>query len=266
MTGQNTNDPVGKRWQGNDLTSSNVGGTDYLARVTGYTIPGTGNRSLVQGGLNAQLGYVPGTTNVRLWRPFSPVVSNSSTTVSFFVEWSLIPSIKVDPLTYTNNDLFSFDLRSSGNAASLAKFSLTPGINLQSNSYTFQWIRNAGTEAAITNTLYDLGYQAVFQLRVDMTGSTFDAQISQIIPSNRVVVTNFGIITNGAVSDNLSAQDFGATEIDWNLSSGNPNKPGANYIVVNDMSVSVVPEPSTVSLLALGGVAAVLALARRRNS
>ena len=243
VTGQNTNDPVAGRWQGNDPTVGDIGGTDYLTRVIGYTPGGSavGNRTLVQGGVNAADGYVPGTTDVKLWRTFTPTASSMSDTVTFFIEWSLIGSLDV---SYPDLDIFAFDLRDAANSASLVKFDLTPGIATIPNAYTMQWVSSAGT----TN-LVDLGYQGLYQLQVDLTGSTFDAQLTQINASTRQVLTNLTLITGGAVSDSYTALDFGTVGIDWELTSGDPNAPGSNYIVVNEVysttTGQVIPEPAT---------------------
>ena len=260
ITGQNTNDPVAERWQGNDPTVGDIGGTDYLARVIGYTPGGSsvGNRSLVQGGLNAADGYVPGTTDVKLWRTFTPAASSMSDTVTFFTEWSLIGSLDA---SYPDLDTFAFDLRTDGNTGSLVKFDLTPGIATIPNAYTMQWVSSAGT----TN-LVDIGYQSLYQLQVDLTGSTFDAQIWQINATTREVIANLELVTGGALSDSYTALDFGTVGIDWELTSGDPNAPGSNYIVVNDVSVTTVPEPSTVALLASSGFAVAVAAFRRRRS
>lgn len=262
VTGQNVNDPIAYRWQGNDPTVGDVGGTDYIALVGGYTIPGIGNRSLVQGGLNAYDGYVPGTTDVKLWRAFAPAADGVTTflnSITYNVEWSLISSANVD-LDYPNNDLFAFDLRTADNSTSLIKFDLTPGINLIPNAYTLQWIRNADGGGSVTNTLSDLGYQGLFQLQVDITGSTFNAQITQINATTRAVITNFSVVTGGLLSGAYTAQDFGVVGIDWELASTNSNDPGSNFIVANNLSVTSeltsIPESGTwaVGALLLGGV------------
>lgn len=272
VTGQNASDPLAYRWQGNDPTVGDVGGTDYIAYAFNYTVPGAGNLSMLQGGLNAFDGYVPGTTDVQLWRAFAPAadgINSFLNSVTYFTEWSLFPSANIDP-SYPNNDLFAFDLRTSDNSASLIKFALTPGINLQPDSYTLQWIRNAGTVGAVTNTLYDLGYQSLFQLQIDITGSTFNAQVNWIDSTNRSVITNFGVVTNGSLSGLYTAQDFGTVALDWELASTNSNDPGSNYIVVNNFivtsEVSVIPESGTwaAGALLLGGVAAGIYRRRRR--
>jgi len=250
LQGQNASESV--QWQGNDPEVGVVGGTDYLTVVIGYTPSGTGNRSLVQGGLNAFDGYIPATNSVRLWRPFTPLEGGTAT---FFTEWSLIGSLDLE---YPDADTFAFDLRTADNAQSLVRFELTPGVAVIPNAYTLQWVRDGNFEANVI----DLGYQAVYQMQVDITGSAFDLIINQINASTRAVLTNWTLITGGSLSTGTTVDDFGTVGIDWDLASGNPEEPGSNYIVVNE--VSVVPEPSTYVLLVLAGVGAAY-FARRRS-
>lgn len=260
VTGQNTNDAVAAQWQGNDPENEIspgvfVGGTDYLQYVVGYTPFGsaTGNSSLLQGGLNASVGYIPGTTDVKLWRSFTPTASSATDTVSFLAEWSIIGSLDG---SYPNLDTFSFDLRNSANTVSLLTLDLTPGINIQPNSYTMQSVASGPG----TNTLIDLGYQALFQVQVDITDSTYDLQLAQINTSTRAVITNYNLVTGASLATGTSALDFGTVGLNWELSSTNSNDPGSNYIVVNSFAVTtasqVIPEPGTwaagVVLLALG--------------
>ena len=258
FVGQNTSEPAADRWQGNDPYDpiGGTGETDSLAYALGYTPGGSavGNSSIIQGGAYLFASILPGTANIDMWRSFTPLGSSS---VSFSVEWSLIGSL--DP-GFANLDTFGFGLRDSSNTQSLLELSLTPSINIQPNSYTLQSIVDSGT-GLVTNTIADLGYQAVFQMVVDVTGSTYDLSINQIDPSTRTNINTYNLVDGAAISDGLSATDLGTIGIDWDLTSGNPADPGSNYIIVND--VSVVPEPSTYALVGLAALGlAVLALRR----
>lgn len=262
VTGQNTNDSLADRWQGNDPENEVspgvfVGGTDYIQFVTGYTPIGsaTGNRSLIQGGLNIATGYVPGTNSVSIWRSFTPLAVGPTGTASFRIEWSLIGSL--DP-SFPNADTFSFQLRDGSNTTNLLSMQLTPGINIQPNSYTLQSLA-AGEP---TNTLADLGYQAIYQLQVDMTGTTYDAELWQINSATRAVITNLVLATAEPLAGGSSAEDFGTFALNWDLASGDPADPGSNYIIVNE--VSVVPESSTTALLGVAAAALLATLLRRR--
>jgi len=260
--------PAGLRWQGNDPYNTNTltGETDYVARVPGYTPSPLANSSLIQGGIGIGDSVFPGTNNVQIWKTFSPSTTPfAAPTVSFFVEWSLIPSLEGAP--YNLNDTFSFDLRDAANSLSLLTLQLTPGINIQPNSYTLQTI--AGGVG--TNTLADLAYQALFQIQVDMTGSSYNMQLWQINSTNRAVIQNVTLVTGGSLSSGTTALDLATIGIDWELASGNPAEPGSNYLIANQFQVTtsgtVIPEPGTwasagLLLLAAGYVARRRSLAR----
>lgn len=261
ITGQNTTDPVGAQWQGNDPEREAspgvfVGGTDLVAFATSYTPYGSlsGNNSLIQGGAFLSTGYFPGTNSVQLRRLFTPLPFGPTGTVSFQAEWSLIGTTDV---SYTNLDTFAFDLRNAANNASLLRLQFTPGINIQTNSYTLQTIA-AGSP---TDTVIDLGYGALFQMQVDLTGTNYSLSLSRIDPTTRAVLTNFTDLVSGDLSTGLTVEDFGAVRLDWDLASGNPATPGSNYIIANE--ISVVPEPSTVALVALSGL--ILAVVARKR-
>jgi hypothetical protein len=268
VTGQNGSDPASDQWQGNDPETETspgvyVGGTDIIALADFYTPGGaaSGNSSLVQGGAyvstNPLTSYIPGTNAVSLWRSFTPFAVGPSGTVSFYAEWTIIGS--TNP-SFTNLDAFSFDLRNAANTQSLLTLQFTPGINIQSNSYTLQTIASGSA----TNTVIDLAYGSLFQMTVDVTGSAYDISLALISASNRTVLTNLPNIGAGSLSTGTTAEDFGTVAVDWDLTSGDPADPGSNYIIVND--VSVVPEPSTYVLLGLSAVLFAVLVSRRRRT
>jgi len=249
LQGQNVTDPIGERWQGNDPYSAvtEEGETDVVLYYTGYT-PGAspaGNSSLLQGGMYSFADIFPGTDNVRLWREFTPTTGPliSDQVVSFFVEWSLIGSLDAG---FPDLDIFAFDLRTAGDADSIIRLQLTPGIATQGNRYTLQTITDNG--ASVVNRV-DLGYQAVFQMELTMYGGNYDLDLSQINPSTRAVITNLNLVTAGSLSSGYTSTDFATLALDWELSSGINTQPGSNFIVVNDFTVSttaeVIPEPGT---------------------
>ena len=263
--------PSGLRWQGNDPYNTNTftGETDLVARAAGYTPSPLANSSLIQGGLGVGDSIFPGTNNVQIWKSFAPssTVFNAPPTVSFFAEWSLIPSLEGAP--YNLNDTFAFDLL-NGNPltpSSLLTLELTPGIALQTNSYTLQTIAaGVGTIARV-----DLAYQSLFQIQVDMTGSSYDMQLWQINSTNRAVITNITLVTGGSLSTGMSALDLATIGVDWELASGNNLEPGSNYLIANQFLVTTsgtpIPEPGTwaASLLLLG-IGAAYALRRRAQT
>ena len=260
--------PAGLRWQGNDPYNTNTftGETDLVARVAGYTPSPLANSSLIQGGLGIGDSVFPGTDNVQIWKTFSPsTTAFAAPTVSFFAEWSLIPSLEGAP--YNLNDTFSFDLRNAANSLSLLTLQLTPGINIQPNSYTLQSIASG----VGTNTLVDLSYQSLFQIQVDMTGSSYNMQLSQINSTNRAVITNITLVTGGSLASGTTALDLATIGIDWDLASGNAYEPGSNYLIANQFQVTTsgtpIPEPGTwasagLLLLAAGYVVRRRSLAR----
>ena len=204
---------------------------------------------------------------MQIWKSFAPssTVFNAPPTVSFFAEWSLIPSLEGAP--YNLADTFAFDLRNAANSSSLLRLQLTPGINIQTNSYTLQSIASG----VGTNTLVDLTYQSLFQVQVDMTGSTYNMSLSQINSTNRAVITNISLVTGGSLASGATALDFATLMVDWDLASGNPLEPGSNYLIANQFQVTtagtVIPEPGTwaASLLLLG-IGGAYALRRRAQT
>ena len=250
-----TSQPLPLRWEGNDTynTLTGLGETDYVVRVPGYTPNPLANSSLVQGGVGVGDGVLPGTNAVSVWKTFTP-----SSTSTFLAEWSLIPSLESAP--YNLADTFSFDLRDAGNTTSLLKLQLTPSINIQSNSYTLQ-IFAAG---ATTQTVIDLGYQGLFQVEVGLTNSTWNLSLSQIDSTSRSVIVCYTNLATGDLSTGTTAADFATFSLDWDLASGNNLEPGSNYIILND--VSVVPEPSTYTLLVAAFVGLAVFLVRRRRA
>lgn len=220
VTGENTNDAAGARWQGNDPETEvspgvYVGSTDIVAFASGYTPFGSesGNLSLVQSGAYLASDYFPGTSGVNLTRQFTPIPVGPSGTVSFYAAWSLIGSLNG---SYPYLDTFSFDLRNAANTASLLTLQLTPGINIQPKSYNLQALA-AGSPA---QTLVDLSYQSLFQIQVDMTGSTYDVTLNQPNSIDRTNIATYALATGESLATGTTAESFGTVAIDWGLTSG----------------------------------------------
>jgi len=253
-----TNQPIAVRWNGNDPYNTNTspatGETDVLQFALGYTPSPLANNSLIQGGSDIANSVFPGTNNVRLWKTFTPL---SSPTVTFFAEWSIIPPLLPSP--YNFKDTFSFDLRNAANTQSLLELQFNPNLALTNTRYTLQTIASGSPN----DILIDLGYQAVFQVIVDITGAEYDLTLNQINASTRTNIVSYNLVSGGSLASGTTAADFGTVSIDWDLASGNPSEPGSNYIIVNE--VSVVPEPRTYALLALSVVALYATVSRRRR-
>ena len=105
-----------------------------------------------------------------------------------------------------------------------------------------------------------LGYDAIFDAQVDITGSAYSLSFAQV-DENRNPIISYTNALSGALASG-SAASFDTIGVDWVLVSGTNSAPGSNYIVVNDLQV--VPEPSTVALLSLGGLVIGLLSRRRR--
>lgn len=258
--------PGGLRWQGNDPYNTNTltGETDLIARVPGYTPSPLANSSLIQGGVGIGDGIFPGTNDVRIWKTFAPstTVFGAPPTVSFFAEWSLIPSLESAP--YDLNDTFSFDLRNAADSLSLLTLQFVPGINIQPNSYTLLTLASG----VGTNAIADLAYQALFQMQVDITGSQYNVNLTQINSTNRAVISSVTLVTNANLAVGMTALDLATIALDWELASGNPAEPGSNYLIANQFQVTTtgtpIPEPGTWASAAIMLFAAVYVL-RRRN-
>jgi hypothetical protein len=102
-----------------------------------------------------------------------------------------------------------------------------------------------------------------------MTGSTYNASLSQINSTNRAVITNLTLVTGASLATGMTATDFATLMVDWDLASGNSFEPGSNYLIANQFQVTTsgtpIPEPGTwtvaLLLLGIGGAYAV----RRRT-
>lgn len=235
-----TSQPVALRWQGNDPYSTNtaLGETDLVARVPGYTPSPIVNSSLIQGGLGVTSGIFPGTNRVRLWKTFT---APSTAAAMFFAEWSLIPSLEGAP--YNRADTFAFDLRNAANTQSLLTLQFTPGISVQSGSYTMQ----AFAAGSPTQTIVDLSYQSLFQVSVAMTGTNWHLSLAQINSTNRAVLASYTNLAGGILAAGTTALDFATIGLNWDLASTNNLEPGSNYILANQFTV--VPEPPAWALL-----------------
>jgi hypothetical protein len=238
--------PASLRWEGNDPYNTNtlLGQTDLVTALAGYTLqPTNGDSSLLQGGSGLDEGILPGTINIKLLKTFDAYSNNSS--VSWLADWAIINS------TNGIRDSFGFDLRGSNNTTSLLRLNFLPS---SPSSYTLQVI---GSTSQIWGTL---GYDAIFNAQVDITGSAYSLSFEQV-DENRNPIISYTNALSGALASG-SAASFDTIGVDWVLVSGSNLAPGSNYIVVNDLQV--VPEPSTVALLSLAGLAIGFLYRRRR--
>jgi hypothetical protein len=238
--------PASLQWQGNDPYNEGTGygETDFLTYLAGYTLApeAAGNNSLLQGGSDP--GILPGTTNVQIWKTFNSYSNN--TAVSWLAEWAIINS------TNNTRDAFAFDLRGANNSTSLLKLNFLPN---SSSNYTLQAI------GATTQIWGTLGYDAIFSAAVIISNSSYSLSFAQLNGPNGTPIISYTNALSGALFSG-SAASFDTVGINWVLTSGDNTDPGSNYIAVNDLQV--VPEPSTVALLSLAGLAIGLLSRRRR--
>ena len=108
------------------------------------------------------------------------------------------------------------------------------------NSYTLQTV----IDSSVDETLNDLSYgdisspTGLYQIQVDITGSTYNLTLKEINASTREVISSNQIVTGGNLSTGKTAVDFESVNINWDLASGNPAEPGSNYIIVNQLKVT----------------------------
>jgi hypothetical protein len=274
LDGAPTTAPSSEQWQTTDPYDAGTdrGSTSLISFINGWTygLSPQGYNSVFFGGYNADNGVLPGSTTPALYREFDHTFGTAATT--FSVDFGIIgPSTDLS-LSFVNNDRFGFSLLAT-NGASLAAF----GFNSTGASPGFlqvEWVQNGTNVVAdgVTFKSFQIQYNALYRLSATVQGSSLIMDIAGLNPesggpgigiTNYAVSTNINVISDGAISSGLLASDFEVAAITWDLESGDSEQPGANYMIVN--TVSVVPEPSTIALLALASGALALAGWRRRR-
>lgn len=287
LDGQPTNAPSSQQWQTTDVynPTNGLGSSSSLDFLGGWTagLPsnlGGNNNSVRFGGFGVELNaYMPGITNPLLYRTFDSVLITSQDTVSFSMDFSLIGPSSTLSGFFTNRDFFSINLRESTGTNSLAKIVFNPfTTNYSGNAFRPQWVQN-GTNVVANGTTYtaiDFTNNALWRLNATISNNLIDLSLSGLIPqsgvgvgiTNYLVTNTFNVISGGALSTGLTAANFERLDIGWELSSGSISAPGANYMIINGMSVisQVIPEPGTwaaAAIMLIGGSA--VALRRRRQ-
>ena len=258
LNGAPTNAPASEQWQTTDPYDSGTdrGATSLMAFIENWTFgtPLSGNQSVYFGGYNAYTGVLPGITNPFLYREFNHTFGTAATT--FSADFGIINPVS---LFYTNDDTFGFNLATT-NGTSLAAFRFGPSGALP-GFLNVSWLQN-GTNVVTNGTTFkgfQIQYDGLYRLTATLVSNTVSMEIAGLTAESGgpgVGITNYAvgpaveIISGGALSDGLLSSDFEVAGMTWDLESGNANSPGANYMIVNQ--VSVVPEPSSLALVAAG--------------
>lgn len=274
LDGAPTNAPVSEQWQTTDPYDSltDRGSTSLLSFIPNWSfgLSSAGYKSVYFGGYNADNDVLPGSPTPILYREFDHTFGTAATT--FSVDFGIVgPSLDLS-LSFTNNDRFGFSLLST-NGSSLATFGFDPA-GASPGFLRVEWFQNDTNVVAdgVIFKNFQIQYDALYRLTATVEGSLLTMDIAGLNPenggpgigiTNYAVSTNVNVISNGAISSGLTSSDFEVAAIAWDLESGDSEQPGANYMIVN--TVSVVPEPSTIALLTVAAGALAVAGWRRRR-
>jgi hypothetical protein len=282
LDGAPTNAPSSQQWQTTDPYDpvSDTGSTSLMVFTPGWSLgeSGDGNQSVYFGnydpayesGVTGEFGILPGITNPSLYREFTPLSGALIDTVTWSTDFGIV---NLNDPAFPNDDVFGFNLLTAGGASSLAQFSFNPATASLTNGLRFEWYRDGALQAPA----FDIEYGALYRLTATMSGGFFDLSIGGLnaqtnnlgVVTNYAVVTNISLVTGGAFSGAFTVGDFAVAAVDWELESGDNLDPGANYMILNTMSVvtSPVPEPATwLAGALLLGVAANIVRRRRARS
>lgn len=275
LDGAPTTAPASEQWQTTDPYNAGTdrGSTSLISFINGWTygLSTQGYNSVFFGGYNADNGVLPGSATPVLFREFDHTFGTAATT--FSVDFGIVgPSTDLS-LSFVNNDRFGFSLLAT-NGASLATFGFNPS-GASPGFLQVEWVQNGTNVVAdgVSFKSFQIQYDALYRLSATVQGSSLIMDIAGLNPesggpgigiTNYAVSTNVNVISNGAISAGLISSDFEVAAIVWDLESGDSEQPGANYMIVN--TVSVVPEPSTVALLSIAAGALALCGWRNRRS
>ncbi len=244
----NSGDPL---WSGQQGWTGNGQGADSVSVVAGYTPPSPA------GNASGTLGvFLPGggltSTNIYLERSFTPETPASmpNATVTLVAEWSVLN------FGTATDDTFRFDLRNTANTASLLSFTM----NNVGTTAGFDYL--VSSTGAGTQAQFETSYGAILRLVVDLSDTNYSGTYQLVDGTTRTNLASFDM-KSGTLADGATAYDFGVLRLEWDLASGDPNAPGDLGIVVNEFTVSSVPEPSTIALLGLAGAGLAIGLRRR---
>lgn len=268
LDGAPTNAPASEQWQTTDSYNpvTDTGSTSLMVYTPGWSY-GTalsGNQTVWFGNydpayeseISGNFGILPGVTNPVLYREFSPGVPGAPLDLS--VTWTAdFGIINLNDPAFPYDDVFGFNLLDSTQTFSLAQFSFNPSTASLTNGLRFEWYKDGSLQpvgGAQPNN-FDIQYGALYRLTATLSNSLLDLSISGLVAQTNGVgtVTNYSVVTNvnlinaGALSGGFTAIDFATAAVNWELASGDTLQPGANYMLLNSMSVvsSAIPESST---------------------
>ena len=164
-----------------------------------------------------------GTGGTYVWKPLNPIYTGTDAVVSKV-------SVFIDPQT-ANGDR-TFGLRYWGNIGGIGVTVNSAGLVRASETYNSLW-SGAGV-GSISNA----------------TGRWLDIEISYVLGATTANVKVDTFSTTVATSGALTSVDDVDLFSDWDVSNTN------NTAWFDDFSVEAVPEPATMTLLALGALAA----------
>ncbi len=253
LTDTPTNAPASEQFQTTDPWNGVTGDTSYLDYVSGWTFgvggSSAGNSSVYFGGF--ALGtYDPGVTNPSYYRTFASSIATNTDSVTFSIDFGIIPGAGPQ-------DVFGFDMRAADTATDLVKFWFDPAL-ATSQDLRLQYSTGPGGG---TGGSFEIDYGSLYNFSATLSGASFSASIAGINVQTNLAGDVTGFVTNSATTvasgsmTNGTASDFESTFINWQLTSGDIGNPGENYMLINQMSVQTVPEPSTVAMLCLGAAA-----------
>ena len=279
LDGAPTNAPANQQWQTTDPfvvaplpnTDPNVGtgSTSQMQFTEGWTfgLSASGNKSVLFGGYGANGGVLPGISNPVLYRQFDHTFGSAATT--FSIDFGIIANPTV---SFTNKDVFGFNLAAT-NGTSLAAFELT-SVGAPAGFLNIKWVQN-GTNVVPNGTTFDqfaIEYGSLYRLTATFLSNTVNMEVAGLTAQNGgpgIGITNYApespvsVVSGGEISAGLVSSDFEIAALTWDLASGNNLDPGSNYMLIN--TVSVVPEPSTLALVAAASAALGLCRLRQRH-
>jgi len=277
LDAQPTNASPANQWQTTDPYDAinDTGSTSQVQFIPGYTggAPAAGNSGVYFGGYDPTV-IVPGVSNPSLFYNFNSAALPGALldTVTFTSDFALQPSSIGDP-SFPDNDTFGYSFWTAGGpgvGSLLAKIQfsyLNPPPAGAANNGTFGVSVDGGA------TLSELSYGSIYTVSALFTSSGLEISMANVTAQTNGsgYVTNYSrgpLVSLATVAGVNDPSAFESASVDWQLASGNPAQPGANYMMINSAQIEtlVTPEPGTVLAGAFLLSAVVYTSIRRRKS